>query len=569
MRERLADDAWLLRLGDRIDSGCNARVHALAAAIRADAPGWLVDLVPAYASLAVFFDASRDDADAIGAWLDARLPVRGGDVAGSAPRPVEIPVAYGGDGGPDLATAAAELGLSPDALATRHAAGDYTVAMIGFAPGFPYLLGLDPALALPRLATPRTHVPAGSVAIGGAQTGIYPREGPGGWRLLGRTPLRLFDPARDPPALLAPGDRVRFLPREANHAGDPDASPPPEASSMQHGPVSVAAPGATVLDVLAPGLLTTVQDAGRRGWRHLGVGLAGALDPDAAALANGLVGNPPGAAVLEATLQGPMLRLHRPTRIAICGGTVEARFEDAGGHAHAVPAQRPVDLPAGLLHLVAVTSGVRAWIAFAGGIDVPLMLGSRATDLRGGFGGVAGRALKRGDRLVLGDAPAPTPVDVPRATSWWIDPAHDVPAHAPIRFVPADAGDAATVHGLATRAWRVEPRSDRQGLRLAGEALATDGVDRISGPVAPGTIQLPPDGQPIVLLADAQTTGGYPRLGAVVGSDLARLAQARPGDTLRFEPVDAAGARALATAHRARLARLRWAIAARRDGRGP
>jgi KipI family sensor histidine kinase inhibitor len=124
---------------------------------------------------------------------------------------VEIPVAYGGEAGPDLESAAAELGMTPTQLAQRHAAGEYTVAMIGFAPGFPYLLGLDPALALPRLPTPRTAVPAGSVGIGGAQTGIYPRESPGGWRVIGCTPLALFDPAREPPALLAPGDRVRFV----------------------------------------------------------------------------------------------------------------------------------------------------------------------------------------------------------------------------------------------------------------------------------------------------------------------------------------------------------------------
>jgi KipI family sensor histidine kinase inhibitor len=119
-------------------------------------------------------------------------------------------VLYGGEHGSDLESSASELGLSPAELIARHTAGDYTVAMIGFAPGFPYLSGLDPALALPRLATPRARVAAGSVAIGGAQTGIYPRESPGGWRVLGRTPWVLFDPDRQPPTRLLPGDRVRF-----------------------------------------------------------------------------------------------------------------------------------------------------------------------------------------------------------------------------------------------------------------------------------------------------------------------------------------------------------------------
>lgn len=232
--EALADDAWLLRLGERIDDALNARVHALAAQLRAQAPGgWLRDLVPAYASLAVFFDPAAVDAEAVRAWLRTQC----GDLAGNDSNmaasartvevPVEIPVAYGGEFGPDLDAAAAELGLSPAQLIQRHSDGDYRVAMIGFAPGFPYLSGLDPALALPRLATPRTRVAAGSVAIGGAQTGIYPRPGPGGWRLLGRTPLRLFDALREPPSLLQPGERVRLRAIDADEFHALSADTPP------------------------------------------------------------------------------------------------------------------------------------------------------------------------------------------------------------------------------------------------------------------------------------------------------------------------------------------------------
>lgn len=211
--EAIADNALVLRIGDRIDSHTNARVHGLCERIRAQRLAWLRDLVPAYASVGVFFDPLLIEADALETWLRATLDMLPTDMkmAAASTRTVDIPVVYGGEAGPDLKSAAAELGLTPTELAERHASGEYTVAMIGFAPGFPYLLGLDPALALPRLATPRTSVPAGSVGIGGTQTGIYPRESPGGWRLIGRTPLVLFDPSRDQPALLAPGDRVRFV----------------------------------------------------------------------------------------------------------------------------------------------------------------------------------------------------------------------------------------------------------------------------------------------------------------------------------------------------------------------
>lgn len=215
--EALADDAWLLTFGDSIDAAVNARVHALAARLRGASRPWLRELVPAYTSIGVFFDSRLIDAVHVRDWLLGEASATPGtdgdtrDIKRIIEAPVvDIPVVYGGDFGPDLDSAADELGLSPATLAQRHASGDYRVAMIGFAPGFPYLSGLDPALALPRLASPRTRVPAGSVGIGGAQTGIYPGEGPGGWRLLGRTPLRLFDPHREPPSTLAPGDRVRF-----------------------------------------------------------------------------------------------------------------------------------------------------------------------------------------------------------------------------------------------------------------------------------------------------------------------------------------------------------------------
>lgn len=215
--EALADDAWRVVLGEPTapDDALVQRVHALASRLRADAPGWLRDLVPTWASLAVFFDPDAVAPDAVHAWLRERCAAGADDASPTPARLVEVPVCYGGAHGADLDAAAAELGLTSGALIARHAGAVYTVGMLGFAPGFPYLAGLDPALALPRLATPRTRVPAGSVAIGGAQTGIYPRESPGGWRLLGRTPLRLFDPARAEPSLLAPGDRVRFVPIDA------------------------------------------------------------------------------------------------------------------------------------------------------------------------------------------------------------------------------------------------------------------------------------------------------------------------------------------------------------------
>lgn len=217
--ERLGEDALLVRLGDAIDAGTNARVHALAATLGANRQPWVRDIVPAYATLAVFIDAMamwgvEDPLAEAEAWLDDVVQRHGiaADAAPASGSARDIPVRFGGEDGPDLAAVGEAAGLPEAEVIARFCAPVYQVAMLGFAPGFPYLLGLDPVLAMPRLATPRTRVPAGSVAIGGAQAGIYPREGPGGWRLLGRTRLGLFDHEREPPALLAPGGRVRFVP---------------------------------------------------------------------------------------------------------------------------------------------------------------------------------------------------------------------------------------------------------------------------------------------------------------------------------------------------------------------
>nr|WP_238346252.1 5-oxoprolinase subunit PxpB [Luteimonas saliphila] len=218
----MGEDALLLRLGRGIDPALNARVHALVRRIEAARPPWLREVVPAYASLAVFLDidpctdAGVEAFATAGAWLRRQLDAASPeDVDASMQVPattVEIPVCYAPACAPDLDDIAAHAGLSRADVVALHCAGDYRVAMVGFAPGFPYLIGLDPRLAMPRLASPRTHVPAGSVAIGGAQAGIYPRASPGGWRLVGRTPLALFDPSWPSPCLLAAGQRVRFRP---------------------------------------------------------------------------------------------------------------------------------------------------------------------------------------------------------------------------------------------------------------------------------------------------------------------------------------------------------------------
>lgn len=219
--EPMGESALLVRLGTHIDARVNARVHAAARLLReAELPA-VDDLVPAYASLLVRLDDAALQAQDL---HPEQVAERMHEVLSSLPdEPVagpdtvhRIPVCYGGDHGPDLAHVAQVSGLSPERVIALHAETEYRVAMIGFAPGFAYLLGMDARLHVPRREQPRTRVPRGSVAIGGTQTGVYPSELPGGWQLIGRTPERLFDAGSDDqPCRLAPGDRVRFEPVDA------------------------------------------------------------------------------------------------------------------------------------------------------------------------------------------------------------------------------------------------------------------------------------------------------------------------------------------------------------------
>ena len=206
----LGDAAVVLEFGTHIDVAVSAQVLATWRLIEASHLPGVRDVVPAYASLAVHFDPLHWSADALGARLLEVCAV----VMPEAlhPRCVEVPVCYDPEFALDIDRVCGHTGLSADEVVRRHASAAYRVFFLGFTPGFPYLGGLDPALATPRRDSPRSRVPAGSVAIGGVQTGIYPMATPGGWQIIGRTPRRLFDAAREPCCLLAPGDSLRFLP---------------------------------------------------------------------------------------------------------------------------------------------------------------------------------------------------------------------------------------------------------------------------------------------------------------------------------------------------------------------
>lgn len=298
-----------------------------------------------------------------------------------------------------------------------------------------------------------------------------------------------------------------------------------------------------MLEVIEPGLLTTVQDGGRWGWARYGVPPSGPLDAAAFHAANLLVGNAPNAAALELTLTGPTLRAAWPCLVAVCG----AEFAVWIGTLP-VPTWHACLMRAGqLLRFGERRSGARAYLAVSGGLALPEFLGAQATYLPGGFGGLAGRALRAGDRLPCHPDPRGL---LERAGRAWPREARPAYSRNPtLRVVLGPQEDTFTTEGVRTflnSAYTLTTASDRMGARLAGAPVAHRGAAGIvSDGIVNGSVQIPPDGQPIVMLADHQTTGGYPKIAAVIQADLPLLAQCLPGDTVRFTAVSLAEAQSL------------------------
>lgn len=285
------------------------------------------------------------------------------------------------------------------------------------------------------------------------------------------------------------------------------------------------------LFVVEPGLLTTVQDLGRPGWGAWGVPAAGALDEEALRLANRLLGNPPEAAALEVTLTGPVLKAMGDLELAVVGGP----FGPAPGEVIPLDDGRTLALAAG-------PGAVRAVVAVSGGIDVPKVLGSRSTCVSARFGGFQGRRLQKGDVLAVGERLGPR---LPGRANVARPPVGDVV----LRATPGpqeDFFDAEARAAFWRGTYRVLPESNRMGIRLAGSSLGFVETTALpSEGTAPGAVQITADGQPIVLLAERPTTGGYPKIATVAAADLGLLARTAPGRNVRFERIDFDEARRL------------------------
>jgi antagonist of KipI len=329
------------------------------------------------------------------------------------------------------------------------------------------------------------------------------------------------------------------------------------------------------IEVIRPGLLTSIQDLGRRGWQRFGIPVGGAMDPIALRVGNLLVGNEPGAASLEMTLMGPTLRFADDTLIAICGADLSPQLDHVK-----IPGWRPIWVRGGSeLRFGSAVTGCRAYLAVAGGFDVPEVLESCSTYFQAGMGGFEGRAIRPGDLLktrtrgARGWLAMPLHASrVPRrslgtscTTTWHVTPALAGYTEKPtIRFCPGRHRERFSESVLAdfcSSEFEVTSQSDRVGYRLSGPPLASNlSAELLSEAVTTGTIQVPPNGQPIVLMADCPVTGGYPKIAQVAGVDQPVLAQLRPGAKVQFREIKIEEALALYRDREIELTKLQCAL---------
>ncbi|WJY67661.1 carboxyltransferase domain-containing protein [Corynebacterium auris] len=433
-------------------------------------------------------------------------------------RDIEIEVLYDGA---DLAELADSLGMSSAELIDWHTSTTWVAAFGGFAPGFTYCVPEQPgrALDIPRRATPRTQVPAGAVALAGDFSAVYPRTSPGGWQLVGTTRTPMWDSAATPPALISPGDRVRYvavdeLPEQAAHSELHLRRPPRR-------------PVFTVED---PGLQALYQDRGRPGNGDIGVTTSGFADSASAHAANAAVGNPRGATLLE-NVGG--LALRALTEAVVCVTGAEA---DITVDARPVLAAQPAIVPAGAQLVVsAPRTGMRTYVAVRGGLVADAELGSAAADMLSGLGPAP---LAEGDTVFLS-------LGRPQSTSTLLSNPLRVAREGAdtvgvVRCVLGPRDDWFTqeaVERFLSTTFTVTPESNRVGLRLESDdplERGREGELASEGMVA-GSVQIPPSGQPVLFLRDHAVTGGYPVIATVISEDIDVAAQLPPGGKIRFE----------------------------------
>ncbi len=437
---------------------------------------------------------------------------------------ITIPVCYEDEFAPDISFIAKEKNISKEEVIGMHSSALYKVYMIGFSPGFPYMGIVNDAIAVPRKNTPRPMVEAGSVGIAGKQTGIYSFNTPGGWQIIGKTPLQLFDTGKEKPSLLKPGDTVQFLPISSEEFYKEKKLTSAKNDELKNTDETA---GEIKAIIKKPGIATTIQDAGRFGFQSSGVVTGGAMDLFAYRTANLLVGNDNDAAAIEIIFGNTEIVFEQDALIAACG-----RGANLFINGEAAPAWKTIAVKKGLLLFFKNNNeGARMYLSVAGGWYVKKIMNSSSTYLSAGLGGYNGRALQQGDVLKAGNKLSAINQNIFSSfsqdknftvASWGIQAPdffdYNVKTIRVIKAPEQDWFDESSLQNFYSSAFIISNAADRMGYRLSGGAMIKkEPKELLSTAVTKGTIQVTPDGNMILLMSDSQTTGGYPRIAQVIG----------------------------------------------------
>lgn len=529
MRILLAGDTALL-----IELASQQQVLALYRALESAPLPAVHEMVPAARTLLLQFRPESATPGSLAAMLRQRWAGLTATADGGQAIPgriVEIPVLYNGE---DLSAVADCLGLSEREVIERHTGQRWQAAFGGFAPGFVYLTGGDPLFNVPRRPSPRTRVPAGSVALAGEYTAVYPSASPGGWQLIGVTAVPMWDLQRTEPAYIQPGFQIQFIDagESALHISLPAAAPASEAP-----PASRSGSGPAI-EFEQTGLQALIQDGGRAGLARLGVSPSGALDRSAMRAANRIVGNPVDTPVVESLLGGLRLRSHGAITLGLSGAELDLLVDTAQGHQFAVAATSPIALDDGdCLVLGMARAGVRCYIAVRGGWELEPVLGSCASDTLSGLGPPP---LRAGQIIPVNktiSARGLCAVELPAEAGSPLPQAGDC---VTLDIIPGPRDDWFTAEALEllqTQPWQVSAQSNRIGIRLEGAQALTRSVagELLSEGTVTGAIQVPANGQPVLFLADHPVTGGYPVIATLAAHHLDLAAQIPVGCFIRFK----------------------------------
>ncbi|SCB98174.1 sensor histidine kinase inhibitor, KipI family [Gilliamella bombicola] len=438
---------------------------------------------------------------------------------------VTIPVRYNGE---DLSQVADYLGITVAEVIARHTNNEYQVAFCGFAPGFAYMVSKTAQLNVPRRQSPRVRIPAGSVALAGEFSSVYPQASPGGWQLIGITDTAVWNIYRDEPALFKPGTRVHFVDASQSQTTYylPKSKKPDDFACQQQD-----------ITVLATGLQTLFQDNGRVGQATLGISESGAMDKSALHSANRVVGNPINEPALEITQGGFSAQINSSMLVAVTGALCEITITTAKNETYTAPMYQPIQLESGdIIRLGNVKCGVRSYFAVRGGFQVAPILTSCSFDTLAQVGPLP---LKVGQTLAVKQAKVLNPVSLTEIPVINYPTGGDVVVLDIVLGPRTDWFTQQAVELLISQLWQVTPASNRIGLRLSGErSLSREKQQELpSEGTCIGAIQIPANGQPVLFLNDHPLTGGYPVIGAVCKYHLDLAGQIPVNAKIKFNPI--------------------------------